>query len=468
MVVLRNIISGIYPARPEVYLPVTNSQADATWSLLLDCWALDPLARPRAFHVCHQMYQIALARPPISALPSENRSLVLNSSSYYDLGIPRMHTPNFLYVPYAASALIGLPLGNHSSTGYESLQNYEGVFIQFISKWPVQFQKSSGATQAKLEKRVVDAPAAIIHNEMTIGEVLKHLADHGCNDVTRELGDCQSEYPVSIGGYGDVYCGTLNNGKEVGLKCVRLLLDSSDKGQKKLKNTARELYVWSKCDHPNVMKLIGVAQFRNQLAMVSAWMDNGNMREFLRRHPQTNRHLLCTQIIDGVIYLHNEKSIAHGDLKGANILISCDQIPKITDFGNSTLKECSLRFSVTDSGPAFSVRWTAPEILEEKTGITVEGDIYALGMTILEVITGEVPYHGVRDVALCLKIIKSEYPKRPERHISSQNERGNLLWSLLMDCWAYEPHLRPTATSIQDKMKRIAGESESSSIDTLH
>ncbi|CUA72129.1 Ephrin type-A receptor 10 [Rhizoctonia solani] len=458
MVVLRNIIGGIHPARPEMCLPIANIQADNLWSLLLRCWAVYPLARPSAFDVRRQMREIALAPLPKldQGIPlSDSQLLVSGASNIYNLEIPHLNTPDYSYVPYTAPPPSSRPsrTGSHSDAMYiaschmQGLQNYKGV--------------------AQTQKSPVGAPTTIIHSKMTIGEILKHLTDHGCNDITHGLGDCQREYPVCTGGYGDVYRGTLTDGREVGLKCVRLLFDSSEKDQKKLKHTARELYVWSKCDHPNVMNLIGVAQFRGQLAMVSTWMDNGSMCEFLRRHPQTNRYLLCTQIIDGVIYLHDEKGIVHGDLKGANILISRDRIPKITDFGNSTLRECSLRFSVTASGPAVSVRWTAPEILEDKTGITTQADIYALGMTILEVITGEVPYYGVREMALFLKIIKPEYPKRPELHISSQNECGNLLWSLLLDCWSYEPKLRPTAASIQDRMKCIAGETDGPNLDIL-
>lgn len=85
---------------------------------------------------------------------------------------------------------------------------------------------------------------------------------------------------------------------------------------------ARELFAWSKCDHDNVAKLIGLAVFRGQLAMVSTWMDNGALPDYLKRAPNADRHQLvsslvdialrcvykiqqCAQIIDGLAYLHS-------------------------------------------------------------------------------------------------------------------------------------------------------------------
>ncbi|KEP47618.1 tyrosine kinase family catalytic domain protein, partial [Rhizoctonia solani 123E] len=140
-----------------------------------------------------------------------------------------------------------------------------------------------------------------------------------------------------------------------------------------------ETYVWSKCQHPNVMRLIGVVRFRDQLAMVSPWLENGDLKSFIRDNPGVDRCALCTQVTDGVAYLHG-RGVVHGDLKAANILISHDQTVKITDFGSARLSEYSLQFHTSTKGCGVSPRWTAPEILEERTKTTIATDVYALGM----------------------------------------------------------------------------------------
>ncbi|CCO36835.1 Tyrosine-protein kinase Fer [Rhizoctonia solani AG-1 IB] len=265
-----------------------------------------------------------------------------------------------------------------------------------------------------------------------------------------------SDSPVAGGGFGDIYRGVLNNGAEVSLKCVRLEVELDDGGQRKVKDAARELYIWSKCKHPNVLELMGVTQHRGQIAMVSPWMGNGDLTRFLTAHPEVDRYDLCAQIADGVAYLHQE-SVIHGDIKGANILVSEDHTPKITDFGTASRIDCTLQFTETSGSQHMSIYWTAPEIINESLDKgTAEADVFSLGMTILEVFTGTAPFTGMHPVAAMKKITDGVHPVRPEKHIPSGEDRADLLWSLLVDCWAFRPQDRPTASDVKYRMKAIA------------
>ncbi|CUA72144.1 Putative serine/threonine-protein kinase/receptor R818 [Rhizoctonia solani] len=299
--------------------------------------------------------------------------------------------------------------------------------------------------------------SVVICGTMAAEEVLPHLYERGCKNVTTELDESRiSKDPVARGGGGDVYSGELYNGARVALKCVRLAIGNED--QSKLKKTAHELYVWSKCKHPNVLELIGVTHHRDQVAMVSPWMDNGDLRAFLRLYPNADRHDLCVQIADGVAYLHAEK-IVHGDIKGANVLISQDGEAKITDFGTSALKEYTLEFATTRSRPGLSIRWAAPEVLDEKFDNSYQADIYALGMTMLEAITGDVPYAYIaRETVVMRHIIQGTLPMRPEVCMSTDDDEdyGDLMWSLMNQCWLYEYQHRPSAIDIQQRIRNIS------------
>ncbi|CAE6465996.1 unnamed protein product [Rhizoctonia solani] len=309
---------------------------------------------------------------------------------------------------------------------------------------------------AKIKINTSEFPIAI-HNGMPIDEVLGHLHDNGCSNLTSRVDKYEvSEYPVSTGGSGDVYLAKLRCGTRVGLKCIRPVIDPIVEGCKKLKHAAHELYVWSKCRHPNIQELIGITEHRGHIAMVSPWMENGDLNRFLSRkpRPQVNLCSLCTQIADGVAYLHRN-DIVHGDLKGGNILISDDFTPKIVDFGSAGLKKYTLRFATTTTRPGLSVRWTAPEVINEETGNSAEADVYSLGMTILEVISGKHPYaHVGNEGAVIRRIITGALPDRPEEYIPSTSVQGNTLWGLLTRCWTYDPLGRPEATM----MKRITPE----------
>ncbi|QRV88622.1 Ephrin type-A receptor 4 [Ceratobasidium sp. AG-Ba] len=228
-----------------------------------------------------------------------------------------------------------------------------------------------------------------------------------------------------------------------------------DETPKYSKHAARELYTWSKCQHPNIQRLLGLVQFRGQIGMVSEWVPNGNLLEYVSRHPDVNRYVLSKQLSDGLSYLHGF-GVIHGDLKGANVLISGDGIPLLTDFGNAELHQRTLQFSITGSQTSISVRWAAPEILQGIATCSVQGDIYALGMTILEAFTGTIPYPKKNEAAVMFAVVIAKaFPERPETHIPQNSEHGDALWSLLEWCWAFEPEKRPSASEVKARLDHI-------------
>ena len=78
-----------------------------------------------------------------------------------------------------------------------------------------------------------------------------------------------------------------------------------------------------------------------------------------------------------------------------------------------------------------------PELLADSRP-TKESDCYALGMVILEVLSGQVPFEGDNDFVVVRKIIDGERPKRPEEAWFTDD-----MWGLLECCWASKPRGRP-------------------------
>ncbi|ELU42201.1 Pkinase domain-containing protein [Rhizoctonia solani AG-1 IA] len=279
---------------------------------------------------------------------------------------------------------------------------------------------------------------------------------HGCNDVTSELDESKcSQYALSHGGFGDVFRGALRNGTRVGIKCLKIQLDSSGEREKHLKQAARELYVWSKCEHPNVLPLIGMALFEGKFAMVSPWMENGTLTRFISQHPEADRYEM------------------------SNIVVSRDFTPKLADFGNSWLGNTiqSLRFSETTSVPSMSIRWAvsrnAPEVFQGTVKSSAEADVYALGMvngttflsttrvmhsynppiliSVQETISGCVPYREFSDIAVIPRILDGKHPERSELQGPLVVTRGDRLWSILTRCWDRDPRNRPTSKEVRDE-----------------
>ncbi|CAE6504931.1 unnamed protein product [Rhizoctonia solani] len=296
------------------------------------------------------------------------------------------------------------------------------------------------------------ADILLSHSLQHIASVMyKYLVQHGCPDLMSSIDPRGfSSSAVAEGGFGDIWTGILrSDGTKLAIKVLRFTSSTGDVAKKELKRTTREIYNWSKLDHENVNKLMGVIMFRERLGMVSKWMEHGNLRQYLSRNTDVDRHKLCVQIARGVAYLHSVNMV-HGDLKACNILVSSTGVIKITDFDYSIIPECSLVFSATTRMGGGTLRWMAPELFLEEVPPqrNTKTDIYALGMTFLETITNDHPYSDCQhDSQIYRKLSGKEHPKRPEAYLPD-TEWGTQMWNLLLQCWDFNPASRPTADNI--------------------
>ncbi|CAE6445766.1 unnamed protein product [Rhizoctonia solani] len=307
------------------------------------------------------------------------------------------------------------------------------------------------------QKSEVDSNPEMVDQHMSTQEMFDLLLRHGCLHLVSEMDPKQDNaVQASGGGFGDIWRGELYNRTRVAIKVWREpVIEQCD--YKSLKRATREIHLWSKMKHENVHQLMGVIMFKGQsLGMVSEWMENGNLHDYLRRNPDVDRHQLCVQITSGLIYIH-DLNMVHGDIKALNVLISSSGIAKLTDFGLSTMSESSVAFSATTS-QAGTIRWAAPELLSEEHPKSKRSDIYALGMTLLETFTGTLPYPQCKQDFHVMKLVdKGVLPNRPKDRLRD-NSRGNQMWSLLVSCWSRDPNSRPSAEQVFESLSGICDE----------
>ncbi|ELU45222.1 protein tyrosine kinase domain-containing protein [Rhizoctonia solani AG-1 IA] len=287
-------------------------------------------------------------------------------------------------------------------------------------------------------------------------DVLLRLIDHGCKDLS-DSADISSfgEYPISTGGFSDVYCGRMLDGTKVAMKLLRVSVHSLGQNPKHLKHAARELHTWSKCDHPNVAPLLGLLVFRGRMGMISPWMGKGSLSNFLAKTPEVDRQSLVRSCRPQLarIYLHDPPSSVY---RSPNVLIADDGTAVLSDFGNAFLKDQTMKFTPTTSASGMSIRWSvspliAPEIINGERP-SKASDVYALGT---EVISGRLPYERQSDIAIIFVVtVRKALPERPECLLMGHNE-AEKLWKLLLRCWS-EQEARPTAAEVAREMKTIA------------
>ncbi|KAF9511984.1 hypothetical protein BS47DRAFT_1318665 [Hydnum rufescens UP504] len=207
----------------------------------------------------------------------------------------------------------------------------------------------------------------------------------------------ESPFPVRRGGYGAVFKGSWKS-RPIALK----LLGPNDRPETAHKRFKGEIDIWRKLRHENVLPFFGhyVGDY-GAMYMISPWCQQGDINNYLLMFPETDREMLVLQLLHGLEYLH-QSGVIHGDLRGANILISNDHEVWIADFGLSK----HLDQSPTSTVNRGNVRWMAPELLEQEiprgdlTPYTEATDIYSFAMTTIEIYTGLPPFPHLRhDVA---------------------------------------------------------------------
>jgi hypothetical protein len=188
---------------------------------------------------------------------------------------------------------------------------------------------------------------------------------------------------IGGGGFGEVYYAVSDAGKEVALKRVQRHLDVELRGVQQCLNLK----------HPNLLLLFDVRHDQQEEAwVVMEYIVGESLRELLERQPEglplAEVERWMEGLIAGVAYLH-ERGIVHRDLKPGNVF--CDTgIIKVGDYGLSKFISCSHRSGQTES--VGTVHYMAPEIGRGNYGKQI--DIYALGILLYEMLTGQVPFDG--------------------------------------------------------------------------
>jgi len=195
------------------------------------------------------------------------------------------------------------------------------------------------------------------------------------------------------------------------------------------------------------------------MSLVSEWMTNGTVVEYLKSHPRADRIQLAKDVAMGLQHIH-PYDIIHRNLKGSSILVDERGQARLSGFGFASLDSDTSppKLSTTASFPD-SWRWSAPEILAseiEGSRTTTAVDIYALAMVLIEMFTGTVPFGEIDNpAAMVNQIIQG---KRPDKHapVSGSNMiTDDIIWALIEKCWEQDPKDRPSMQFVVGELEKI-------------
>ncbi|KXN91116.1 Putative L-type lectin-domain containing receptor kinase I.4 [Leucoagaricus sp. SymC.cos] len=288
-----------------------------------------------------------------------------------------------------------------------------------------------------------------------------------------------ADNPVNGGGFGFIYQGTFG-GHNVCVKTVRTTqgagiepgTTSQEAGKPQFLTVsilpagqfndsptfnqahAAELILMASISHESCFPLLGFCESIGEpgsVGIVLPWMENGDLATFIEENPECLRITLVEDIVQGLEYLHENLNIVHRDLKAGNVLVAPGPFqPKamLADFGISLLTE--ITGDVLMNSFIGSINWMAPELLKMEEPPSRETDMWALGCTIYEVLSGEIPFaHYPTAPQLAGAMMRHRVvPQRPVVTSEQHQYECDVLWPEATKCWEYDPKKRPGAKEI--------------------
>lgn len=190
------------------------------------------------------------------------------------------------------------------------------------------------------------------------------------------------------GGFGPVFKGKLEDGREI---AVKKLSQNSNQGKKEFENEAKLL---ARVQHRNVVNLLGYCTRGAEKLLVYEYISNESLDKFLFKTGRREeldwkrRYDIIGGIARGLLYLHEDSHscIIHRDIKASNVLLDDKWAPKIADFGMARLfPEDQTHVNTRVAG---TNGYMAPEYVMHGH-LSVKADVFSFGVLILELISGQ-------------------------------------------------------------------------------
>lgn len=190
------------------------------------------------------------------------------------------------------------------------------------------------------------------------------------------------------GGFGPVFKGKLEDGREI---AVKKLSQNSNQGKKEFENEAKLL---ARVQHRNVVNLLGYCTRGAEKLLVYEYISNESLDKFLFKTGRREeldwkrRYDIVGGIARGLLYLHEDSHscIIHRDIKASNVLLDDKWAPKIADFGMARLfPEDQTHVNTRVAG---TNGYMAPEYVMHGH-LSVKADVFSFGVLILELISGQ-------------------------------------------------------------------------------
>jgi serine/threonine protein kinase len=227
-------------------------------------------------------------------------------------------------------------------------------------------------------------------------------------NVGERAGDYEIVEILGAGGMGKVY--KVRNVLSDRLEAMKVLLPNLEGDAELAQRFLREIKTQAALDHPHIARLHTAQAWNNQLLMVMEYVEGSTVEKLLSNGPIPIREAIAyaSQVLDALGYAH-ERGVIHRDIKPANIMLTRQGAVKLMDFGIARMQTDR---RLTQTGHTVgSLFYMSPEQIKGAQP-DPRSDLYSLGITMYEMVTGRRPFEGTSDFSIMAAHLE-QMPRAP-------------------------------------------------------
>lgn len=211
------------------------------------------------------------------------------------------------------------------------------------------------------------------------------------------------------GGMGVVYkAKDMTLDRDVALKMMDSNLARDEDFLKRFKSEAKAL---AKMQSPNIVSVFALRETEIGFALVMEFVEGNTLADRIRLHgpmPLAKALPIFKQLLTALDDAHRT-NVIHRDIKPSNVMLTPGDVVKVTDFGLAKIQQVSS--ATVTMGTGGTLYYMSPEQIRGLSNVDARGDIYSLGMTLYETVTGRVPFsNDLTDFDIRQMIVDGKIP----------------------------------------------------------
>ncbi|KAL7090736.1 hypothetical protein ACP275_12G059500 [Erythranthe tilingii] len=301
------------------------------------------------------------------------------------------------------------------------------------------------------------------------------LMSYGLEDLLKA-----SAETLGRGTIGSTYKAVMESGYIVTVKRLK------EARYPKMEEFRRHIEILGRLRHPNLVPLRAYFQAKEERLVVYDYFPNGSLFSLVhgsRSSGGSSKPLhwtSCLKIAEdlaaGLLYIHQNPGLTHGNLKSTNVLLGSDFESCLTDYGLTVFRNPDSPSE--ESSSASSLFYRAPECRDPRKPITQQADVYSYGVLLLELLTGKTPFQDLvqeygSDIPKWVKSVREEETLESGDDPNSSGNEGSeekmsAILNIAMGCVCVAPENRLAMKDVLRMMREARGEVQLSSNSSDH